>query len=210
MHGYGIDDLRYAAAVGDNDEKTCTRMLREAASARGYGNAQPMLYRVDPDFWRHGYAFHADDGLFFAGDKGYYKYSTTGYDADSAFRYVMQDSARVFRPLDEIPNTYAMSWSDIRMPLETCERLGLEDENSEPDIYESGEAVTSTVGLAMLGRRLGYDATEMDIPQYMGHFREFAVYDSHTVKLFEVTYDDNEEIIPLSRRFDRLSADVRY
>lgn len=199
----------YAEAVSENDIDTIKTLLKEESKNKGYGET---VYRVDDGIEKHGYSFSNTNGVFFAGDLGYYENSATGYSRNDARKYVVYDNVNLWKPLEVLRNSYAYSWSDIRLPLDEAEKYEIEDENDEPDVYNGGEASTSTEGLARTAKKLGYDGMVVTIPQSYGSgdFTEYAFFDSNNVKLMEVTYDDNGELIPLSRRFDVSSQDMRY
>ena len=199
----------YSEAVSENDIDTIKTLLKEESKNKGYGET---VYRVDDDIGKHGHSFSNTNGVFFAGDLGYYENSATGYSRNDAREYVVYDNVNLWKPLEVLLNSYACSWSDIRLPLDEAEKYEIEDENDEPDVYNGGEASTSTEGLARTAKKLGYDGMVVTIPQSYGpgNFTEYAFFDSNNIKLMEVTYDDNGELIPLSRRFGVSSQDVRY
>lgn len=58
----------------------------------------------------------------------------------------------------------------------------------------------------------GYDVVVLpDYDSRHGVFPSFVVFDEKNLKLADVvTYDDQEQVIPLEMRFDRSSGDIRY
>lgn len=135
-------------------------------------------------------SFHSDRGVFFASNPEYFKYQTIlGYQNLTSVPYLLKSGVKVFDQLDEnseigskaIINT----WSDIRLPGPIMRKYDIED---ECDFEMDGDfGVTSTDGLGIVGRKLGYDATVIkNIPSDHGWdgkvYTEWVVYDSKNVE----------------------------
>lgn len=120
-------------------------------------------------------------GLFFSTNLDYFRNNDNlgkDYSPEKARRYRLLPNAKVFDPAKEFEYFDPNSWWDIRCMMSDLNRFGIEDECDFEMDEEYG--VTSTDGLALAGKKLGYDATVIrGIPRdrWMHNpFDEYAVY----------------------------------
>lgn len=80
------------------------------------------------------------------------------------------------------------------------------------DIWEKFDGVDGEYLISLL-KKIGYDGVVFTEPSSGNHssFTAYMVFDENQIKIFSpITYDDNNQLIPLSERFDSSSDDIRY
>lgn len=78
--------------------------------------------------------------------------------------------------------------------------------------YEGDWSTERWMDIQFWAEHKGYNA--IILPDYdsdIGIFPSFVIFDERNIKLSDpITYDDNENPIPLEKRFDSSSPDIRY
>lgn len=127
-------------------------------------------------------------GFFFAFDTEYYDFSDTAYRKNQAVKYLLNMDAKIWDPVAEL-DLDVISWSRIDGRTKDFERYGIADECT----WEQPEEIssTSTDGLAMAGKNLGYQAVIIrEVPQTRrpynpkeGYgFDEICIFDTSIIK----------------------------
>ena len=122
-------------------------------------------------------------GVFFTTDLAYLTNNQNLYNHShlNAKRYLLLPQAKVWDPASEFEYYDAWSWDNIVCTLSDLERFGIEDECDYE--MDEGYGVTSTNGLALAGKRLGYDATLIsDVCLFGSAYDEYAVYNPAVIK----------------------------
>jgi hypothetical protein len=124
---------------------------------------------------------NSDRGVFFSTDPAYFVNHSQMDFPEETRKYLLSPTAKVWDPAKEFELYEADSWSNIVCLMTDLEKFGIEDECD----YEIEEkyGVTSTDGLAIAGKNLGYDATVIRNIWYRhGAFDEYAVYNPSVIK----------------------------
>ena len=132
-----------------------------------------ILYRsgsTDPNI-----IANSTKGVFFVTDPEYFN-DHPYMDFDEQYKqYLLLPSARVWEPEKEFEVFEINNWDYISCLLSDLEKFGLYDECDWE--IEDGYGVTSTDGLAIAGKKLGYDAMAIHhIYYHHGYFDEYVVY----------------------------------
>ena len=187
-------DTQYMDAVKRGNEEIFQKMLNGAAIKRGYNS--PIVYHGthDSSFNIFNTKKEVKSGIFGVG-----VYFTQNY--NSAKGYIgssgdLENGGRVVSVKLKLKNPLIFKTSDYDSShSQMLNAIGLSPQ-------DSGDKITKRV------LEMGYDSV---ILMSMGDFQEVVVYEPNQIKLADpVTYDDNEEIIPLSQRFDSNNDDIRY
>ena len=174
-------DTQYMDAVKRGNEEIFQKMLNGAAIKRGYNS--PIVYHGthDSSFNIFNTKKEVKSGIFGVG-----VYFTQNY--NSAKGYIgssgdLENGGRVVSVKLKLKNPLIFKTSDYDSShSQMLNAIGLSPQ-------DSGDKITKRV------LEMGYDS----------------VYEPNQIKLADpVTYDDNEEIIPLSQRFDSNNDDIRY
>lgn len=223
MPGRTLSDRRYLEAVARDDKRACELMIREAAARamqqtemRTDGGVPRIVYRgsdESPNVFR--------ERTFFTLSKAYAR----NYGKVRSF-YLnvahLKDIGDIQLPCEkETVDDFSRKSGVALKDIFALKGIGSGVKN---DYYEEMGGVTSIFEIAynkdfakMLSDR-GFDAfvaREGD-ESYQGvgasgRAISIAVLDPHLVKLADpVTYDDNGDPIPISKRFDFRNPDIRY
>lgn len=121
-------------------------------------------------------------GVFFATKLSYFNYNEyLGYLAENAHKYLLSPQAKIWDPARDFQVFNIYSWSNIVCLMSDLDKYGIEDECDYEIEDEYG--VTSTDGLALAGKKLGYDATVIHGVWYDNEqFDEYAVYNPTVIK----------------------------
>lgn len=140
------------------------------------------LYRsgsVDPDVMRN-----SDRGVFFTTSPEYFINHTKMDFTEDFKQYLLLPNARIWDPSAKFDLFEVDGYDYICCLTSDLEKFGIEDECDWE--LDEGLGVTSTDGLAIAGKQLGYDATVIrDVWYAHGHFDEYAVYNPNVIKLVE-------------------------
>ena len=126
-------------------------------------------------------------GLFFSTDLNYLKNNHdlgSTYSPNKAKRYLLNPKAKIFDPAKLFKVFKPISYDNIQVLVSDLEKYGIEDECD----FELDDkfGVTSTDGLALAGKELGYDGTIIrNIPRFneVNGFDEYAIYNPEAIKL---------------------------
>lgn len=200
---YGLDD-HYQFAVDRGDLETAQRMVNEAAMAAGYAikayHGTPIKGITVFDDSKIGST--TDEGIF---GRGFYftthKLTADGYATDDG--KTMPVFLRVNKPW----------WGLGHKVQEVAEQLGLDE--SVLTVRKVGKRSSVVAPLTKFASTFssklienGYDSV---IVQHGKHDYEVVVFDNTRIKSADpVTYDDDGNVIPLSKRFDATNNDIRY
>ena len=178
-------DAEYADAVAKGDMETAQRMVDEAAKAAGY-NVGPV--------------YHGTDSKRDVFDRKFLGRITRGTGTDWGFFFT--DNESLARKFAEQANPDGG----------VVERVFLRAEN--PAEIEAGNDGGATLeqNLNDMLMDSDYDSARIDGLIDFGEQGEtWLVVDSSQIKSADpATYDDNGDLIPLSRRFDDARADIRF
>lgn len=143
---------------------------------RGHENIVPdgtILYRsgsIDPAV-----ILNSDRGVFFATSADYFNNHSKMSFTDKVNAYLLLPSANVWDPQADFTVYNSDSYDRIFCLLSDLACFDIEDE-SDVDMPD-GYGITSTDGLAIAGKKLGYDATVIrNIWYHHGYYDEYAVY----------------------------------
>lgn len=157
----------------------CVKLMCEEDCGRS--DFPTMLYRVGSlDGMRD-----SPKGLFFTANPSYLEGNMElgpRYSATNARAYSLKPGSRVFDPEAEFELYEPYGWDNIRVLTSDLDRFGIEDETDFDMDPKYG--TTSTEGLAIAGRKLGYDATVIrGVPrrQESAEYDEYAVYNPDSV-----------------------------
>ena len=191
-------DTDYLSAVKQGNTKAAQQMVDEAAKAAGY---------TTKVFHGSISQFNKPNTPLFLGDEG----TAMSYAQDRAMAYGEGANPVTYKIYAKFKNT--ASESDVK---QAAMDLGLEVENDmaytalDPQI--SGSKYVSRV-ISELKKR-GYDSANIDdfSPESAQNvIKSFVAFDPSQLKRSDpVTYDDNGNVIPLSKRFQQTSEDIRY
>ena len=106
------------------------------------------------------------------------------YSPNKAKRYLLNPKAKIFDPAKLFKVFKPISYDNIQVLVSDLEKYGIEDECD----FELDDkfGVTSTDGLALAGKELGYDGTIIrNIPRFneVNGFDEYAIYNPEDIKL---------------------------
>lgn len=195
-------DAEYLAAAEAGDLAKCQAMVDAAAMKSGYGGEDafdsdgPVSYfrgmsKGDPS------TIDSRQGKYGAAVAGYFTRAAEG--ASYYAKRVKQGEVRRFYL--SIENVF--SWTMLR---ESDFRELLSENGFDPEDLD-GDVLTENKKFIDFLARDGYDAieTEGNYP-----YSEICVFDSSQIKSADpITYDDSGNIIPLSKRFNSASNDIR-
>lgn len=126
---------------------------------------------------------NSDRGVFFADSpKYFYKHPYINFEKMEPYkRYMLLPNAKVWEPEKEFEEFVVNSWDYIGCLISDLEKFGLEDECDWE--MDEGWGATSTDGLAIAGKELGYDATVIrGVDYHHGYFDEYAIYNPAVIK----------------------------
>ena len=156
-------------------------MKRYIKSSEEIPEGGVILYRsgsTDPDT-----IANSDRGVFFTTGPDYFDNHPYITFKEEFRRYVLLPNARVWDPKSEFEFYEAENWDKIVCRISDLEKFGLEDE-CDWEIDE-GYGITSTDGLAIAGKELGYDATVIrDVWYFHGSYDEYTVYNPAVIQPF--------------------------
>jgi len=138
-----------------------------------------VLYRVgstDPNI-----IANSDRGVFFTTDPDYFdNHPKMTFDEDYK-QYLLFPNARVWDPEKDFKVFDNDGYDKIYCLISDLDKFNIYDE-CDWEIDE-GYGITSTDGLAIAGKKLGYDATVVrDIWYHHGRFDEYAVYNPSVIQ----------------------------
>ena len=198
MLRYMPSDTDYLSAVKQGDTKAAQQMVDEAAKAAGY---------TTKVFHGSISQFNKPNTPLFLGDEG----TAMSYAQDRAMAYGEGANPVTYKIYAKFKNT--ASESDVK---QAATDLGLQVENDmaytalDPQI--SGSKYVSRV-ISELKKR-GYDSANIDdfSPESAQNvIKSFVAFDPSQLKRSDpITYDDAGNVIPLSKRFQKTSDDIRY
>lgn len=141
-----------------------------------------ILYRsgsIAPDI-----ILNSDRGVFFTSDASYFdNHPKMQFDEDFQ-KYLLLPTARVWDPSAEFDMFEIDGYDKICCLISDLDKFGIDDECD----WELDEklGVTSSDGLAIAGKKLGYDATVIrNIWYHHGTFDEYAVYNPSVIRTLD-------------------------
>ena len=198
-------DAEYLSAVERGDMETAQRMVDKAARKAGYTvkawHGTPIKDITVFDYKKIGST--TDDGVF---GRGFY-FST---DKITAEQYSTADGKTMPVFLDIKEPWWGNRYHDITTVANllniseqslTFRQSGISKKVVSPTIAQS----------AQFSSHLSEEGYDSVVVQHGAHNYEIVVFDHHKIKSADpVTYDDDGNVIPLSKRFDARNSDIRF
>lgn len=197
-------DTEYLSAVERGDMETAQRMVDETAKKAGYTIKAYHGTPIDgiTVFDASKIGSNTDDGIF---GKGFY-FST---DSMTAGNYATK-SGTVMPVFLAVKNPW---WGNAYKEIGEVAKL-LDMSPSALTVRKSGISKVVAPVLSQSAQfsshlaERGYDAV---VVQHGKNDYEVSVFDNKQIKSADpVTYDDNGNVIPLSKRFDATNSDIRF
>ena len=216
-------DQAYMAAVERGDMETVKKMVYEAAKRAGYTvsghhGTNAMFNKFSPDFMgRNGLAF--GPGFYFTTRRG----TASSYE-DNGGR-IIDAYLKVEKSLS--PDEKTMSYSQMRKFAKALAKVSKNQKISalttlslysgsytDVDIinnlwYRARDDIRHEEFFGLLRETVGYDSVKADFEGANETF--YVVFNADQIKSADpVTYDDDGNVIPLSKRFNAKDDDIRY
>jgi ribosomal protein S18 acetylase RimI-like enzyme len=200
-------DSAYAKATKENNTKAAQQIVNEAAKFAGY-TIGPVFHGTSKEFnvFKPNAAQGWGEGVYFASDKPVAK--EFGGRVVSAFLKIDKPFTGSFSQADEAKIPQTKTYQNALKKYEKVSRF-VDPETKELDWFElqaeDGQFANSLI------RDLGYDGIISKDSANVQTGDEIVVFNPSQVKsAAPIVYDDQNQIIPPSRRFNVASADIRF
>jgi hypothetical protein len=200
-------DSAYLKAAQENNTQAAQRLVDEAAKAAGY-TIGPVFHGTSKDFniFKPNTAQGWGEGVYFASDKSVAQ--EFGGRVVSAFLKIDKPFTGFFSQADEARIPETKTYQNALKKYQKVSRF-VDPETKELDWFElkqeDGEFANSLI------RDLGYDGIISTDSANIQTGNEIVVFNPSQVKsAAPIVYDDQNQIIPPSRRFNVASADIRF
>jgi hypothetical protein len=186
-------DLEYIKSVEYGDVETQVKMVDDMAKKMGYNS--PIVYRGDKKgkkqfTGREDPSNYIQGNIFFSSKKEIGLFYTRRHNVLYSAYLQLENSLVI--------NAKGKDWSSIPIP----NKLGGKKE------FPYGLQIDD---LAELANKEGYGSLiVLDVMDQAGYGDQYVVFEPSKIKSADpITYDDNGNIIPLSKRFNPKSNDIR-
>ena len=213
-------DAEYADAVAKGDMDTAQRMVDEAAKKAGYDRETFRGDSMPDDIVVYDPKERREVGIFTTPVREIADvYANKGGRLSNASRRFYVRAPKVLDLTKDNLSTmrWVAKWAesfDEWIDRQTGEEVSAFDilQSGRMFDYEGDWSSERWMDLQATAEIEGYDAVVLpDYDSERGVFPSLVVFDSKNLKLADpATYDDNGNLIPLSRRFDDARADIRY
>jgi hypothetical protein len=200
-------DSAYLKATQENNIQAAQRLVDEAAKAAGY-TIGPVFHGTSKDFniFKPSTAQGWGEGVYFASDKSVAQ--EFGGRVVSAFLKIDKPFTGSFSQADEAKIPQTKTYQNALKKYEKVSRF-VDPETKELEWFElqaeDGQFANSLI------RELGYDGIISKDSANVQTGDEIVVFNPSQVKSADpIVYDDQNQIIPPSRRFNVASADIRF